>query len=129
MSFNRSYYDTCSHQIQQSNNVSILGHILNKDIHEHTKKCRHQLGWLGGNNVSHITGNLVDLESDLVGITRNISKCCNNAYVPSKDGKIYNDKTTPIDTTPRHQPHCQAIAYQKIPLPQALRPDQKRCWQ
>ena len=31
---------------------------------------RHELGLVGGNNVSQIAGNMIDLESDLRGITR-----------------------------------------------------------
>ena len=31
MSFNRNKYDTQDHRIEQSNNVTILNHILNTD--------------------------------------------------------------------------------------------------
>lgn len=74
------------------------------------------LGFVGGNNVSHITGNMVDLESDLRGQTRYISKCCNAIYTPSADGVIRNDNTQPIDTNMRHLPSCQTISYRSIPM-------------
>ena len=84
---------------------------------ENTNKCRHQLGFIGGTSVSHIKGNLVDLDSELRGQTRYISKCGNNLYVPTDDGIIKNDKTPPIDTTMLHLPACQAIMYRSVPLP------------
>jgi hypothetical protein len=62
--------------------------------YEHQNKCRHQLGWLGGTTVSHIKGNLVDLDSELRGQTRYVSKCGANMYVPTDDGIIKNDKTS-----------------------------------
>lgn len=117
MSFNRTIYDDCAYKGRLSRNVSILEHVLNTEPYQNEKGCRHQLGFVGGNNVSHIAGNMVDLESDLRGQTRYISKCCNSVYVPSNDGFIHNDNTKPIDTTLRALPSCQAITYRSIPLP------------
>ena len=98
MSFNRSKYDDCTYKNLLNRNVGVLGYILDINNHEHVKPCRHQLGWLSGNNVSHIKGNVIDLESDLRNQTRYISKSTNSAYIPSNDGFIYNDKTQPINT-------------------------------
>jgi hypothetical protein len=60
---------------------------------------------------------MVDLDSELRGQTRYISKCGNNQYVPTDDGIIKNDKTQPIDTTMLHLPACQSIMYRETPLP------------
>jgi hypothetical protein len=117
MSFNRSKYDTCSYKQNLQENVSTLSYILSPMFHEHKNKCRHQLGFIGGTSVSHIKGNLVDLDSELRGQTRYISKCGNNQYVPTGDGIIQNDKTPPINTTALHLPACQSIMYRSIPLP------------
>lgn len=117
MSFNRTIYDTCSYKQDLQNNVSTLSYILSPLKFENKNKCRHQLGLVAGTNVSHIEGNLVDLESELRGQTRYLSKCGNNMYVPTNDGLIKNDKTNPIDTTLKHLPKCQSIMYRSIPLP------------
>jgi hypothetical protein len=117
MSFNRTTYDTCSYKQDLQDNVSTLSYLLSPYRYEHINKCRHQLGFLNGTNVSHIQGNLVDLESDLRGQTRLLSKCQNNLYVPTNDNIIKNDKTEAIDTTMQHLPACQTIMYRSIPLP------------
>jgi hypothetical protein len=117
MSFNRTIYDTCSYKQDLQENVSTLSYILSHFRYEHKDKCRHQLGLLGGTSVSHVKGNLVDLDSELRGQTRIISKCGNNLYVPTEDGIIKNDKTPPIDTTMLHLPSCQSIMYRSVPMP------------
>ena len=45
--------------------------------------ARNALGLVGGNEVSIASGNLVDLESDLYGITRTASKAPAKQYQPS----------------------------------------------
>ena len=69
------------------------------------------------NELNTVYGNLVDLESELRGQTRIISKCGTNQYVPTNDGIIKNDKTQPIDTTMLHLPACQSIMYREVPMP------------
>ena len=81
----------------------------------------HQLGFVGGTAVSHIAGNLVDLESELRGQTRIISKCPSNLYMPSDSEVIRNDKTEPINKQMKHLPTCQAIMYREIPGPSPLK--------
>ena len=117
MSFNRTKYDNCSYKQNLQNNVSTLSYILSPMNFERKDKCRHQLGFMGGTAVSHIQGNLVDLDSELKGQTRYLSKCGGNLYVPTDDGIIQNDKTPPIDTSLLHLPSCQSIMYRSIPLP------------
>ncbi len=117
MSFNRSKYDTCSYKIDLQGNVSTLSYILSPYRYEHKDKARHELGFQAGTNVSHIKGNIVDLESELRGQTRILSKCQNNLYVPTEDNIIKNDKTEPINTELIHLPKCQSILYRGTPLP------------
>ena len=116
MSFNRTKYDTCSYKQNLEESVNTLGYILTPFIYEHKDKCRHQLGFVGGTSVSHIKGNMVDLESELRGQTRLISKCGTNYYIPTNDNMIKNDKTQPIDTSMKHLSPCQSIMYRSIPL-------------
>jgi|TARA_Y100000389_G_C17130101_1_gene349795 hypothetical protein len=117
MSFNRTKYDTCNYKQDLQENVSTLSYIMTPFRYENENKCRHQLGFIGGTNVSHIKGNIVDLESELRGQTRVISKCGTNYYIPTDDNIVKNDKTEPIDTTLKHLGSCQSIMYRSIPLP------------
>lgn len=121
MSFNRTTYDTCSYNQELQENVSTLSYILSPYRYEHKDKCRHQLGFIGGTAVSHVQGNMVDLDSELRGQTRYLSKCGANQYVPTDDGIIKNDKTAPIDTTMLHLPACQSIMYRETPLPPKIK--------
>ena len=102
--------------------MSILSYIMSPYRFEHTEKCRHELGLLGGTAVSHVQGNLVDLESDLRGQTRFLTKCADKQYKPVRDNDmILNDKTDPIDTAKLHLPACQMISYKGVPLPPPMR--------
>jgi hypothetical protein len=122
MSFNRTKYDTCSYTQDLKSNVNTLGHILAPYRYEHKDKCIHQLGFVGGTAVSHIQGNLVDLDSELRGQTRILSKCQTNLYKPvGEDKMIVNDKTQPIDTNMSHLPSCQSIMYRSIPMPPPIK--------
>jgi len=49
----------------------------------HPNASRHALGLVGGNEVSISTGNLVDVESDLRGTTRDLSNVPAKKYQPS----------------------------------------------
>lgn len=119
MSFNHLNTDGCTYKRHLRENVSILGYVMSPLRFEHQDKCRHELGLLGGSVVSHIAGNMVDLESDLRGQTRYLTKCVTHQYQPVQPGNpIINDKTEPIDTTMLHLPGCQMISYKKIPIPQ-----------
>ena len=118
MSFNRNKYDQCSYKNELNRNVGILGYVMDVKKYENQNQCRHQRGIVSGNDCSHLAnGSLIDLDSEMKNITRYVSKCCNNVYLPSSDGIIRNDKTPDIDTKLRHLKSCQMIAYQSVPLP------------
>lgn len=118
MSFNRTSYDSCTYRKDLKENVGILSYILSPFRYEHKDKCRHELGIVGGTAVSHIQGNLVDLESELRGQTRYLTWCTKTAATPLEQGQsIINDKTEPINTHMKHLPPCQMISYRSVPLP------------
>ena len=73
MSSNRLIYDTCAYKKTLDESVGPLSYLLNPIKYENCNKCRMELGIVGGSNVSHIRGNLVDLENDLRGQTRGAS--------------------------------------------------------
>lgn len=121
MSFNHLGVDagTYSRRLQES--VSTLDYIFNPVRYEHKNKCRHELGIVGGTATSHVEGNMVDLESDLRGQTRLLSKCPANQWQPiAPGGVIHNDKTPPIRTDMKHLPACQMIGYRSVPLPPSM---------
>ena len=71
MSLNRLIYDTCEYKHRVAESVGTLEYVLNPLQYENVNKCRIEFGVVGGNNVSQIKGNLVDLESDLKGVKEN----------------------------------------------------------
>ena len=75
MSSNRLPYDTCAYKTALKQSTDQLSHIIEPNRYYHCNQCRNELGLIGGNNVSQIRGNLVDLENDLRGTTRNASLC------------------------------------------------------
>jgi|SaaInlV_165m_DNA_3_1040750.scaffolds.fasta_scaffold72493_1 hypothetical protein len=85
MSYSRTIYDKCAYAKQLQESVSPLEYQLNPQKYEHCKKCRIELGVVGGTNVSHADGNLVDVESDLRNITRASSRCPGRKFNPSCD--------------------------------------------
>jgi hypothetical protein len=86
---------------------------------------RHELGLVGGNNVTLIAGNMVDLESDLRGITRPNTFAPWRKYQPPQpeETKIVRNTTkgeVVIDKTPVHLPTYQMWAYPAAYAPTKL---------
>lgn len=103
---------------------------------ENPNKCRNALGLVGGTEVSNISGNIVDLESDLLGLTRVQSKCIARQYQPAcaLGGKdcpdtppsfSFRDKATgavqTVNTTPRNLPTCQMTTLPGVGAPAVLK--------
>lgn len=107
MSSNRLKYDKCAYQKSLQQSTSPLDYMMYTGKYENSAKCRIEFGTVGGNGVSLYSGNLVDLESNLRGQTRQASLCPNNMYNPSQqmDGKLM------------HQASCQMQYYPKTPMP------------
>ena len=59
------------------------GYTLIPQKFYHPNASRNALGLVGGNEVSLVSGNIVDLESDLLGITRSASKAPQRQYQPA----------------------------------------------
>lgn len=77
---------------------------------------RHILGLVGGNEVSVIQGNQQDIESDLRGTTRPLTKCPDLEHAPIPENAtalpIHNRKTNmTIDIKKSHLPSYQMWAY------------------
>lgn len=122
MSYNHLNYDSCTYTRSLKENVGILSYVLSPYRFEHQQKCRHELGLVGGTAVSHIQGDLVDLDSELRGQTRYLTKCDKNKAQPLEyNSVIRNDKTDPLDINKKHLPACQMISYRSVPLPPPMK--------
>lgn len=116
----------------------------------HPNPTRNALGLFAGNDVSPIAGNLVDLESEFRGITRDLSRDPakkSGGWTPSTDKEVrgpkatimtrfpYQGATPPptiyfaerdtgklrgIVTTPLHLPTRQYVSYPGVPTPAPL---------
>jgi hypothetical protein len=87
---------------------------------------RHILGLVGGNEVSLIKGNMVDLESDLRGINIPNTFCPWKQYQPppKKQSEIVrnNVKTDlKIDVRPEHLPAYQMFGYPGVYAPEPMK--------
>jgi hypothetical protein len=123
---NRLTYDTCAYDKQLAQSTNPLNYILDPIKYENCQKCRMELGIVGGTNVTHISGSLVDLENDLRNQDRPNTHCPSYKFTPRADnfvqGKEYIKPVQHplIDTTPKHLKPCQMIDYPYVPLTPAL---------
>lgn len=121
MSANRLSYDECSYKQALYQSVAPVNYTLDPIMYEHANKCRMELGVVGGTNVSHIKGNLVDLENNLRGQTRPSTRCSQYKFQPPQDNILSSKEYIkpvehpPIDTTLHHLNSCQMINYAPIP--------------
>jgi hypothetical protein len=112
----------------------------------HPNASRHGLGLVSGNEVSLISGNMVDLESDLRNLTRDLSKAPSKQYQPScalgvssmessslaafsgsgcpawPRQLVFQERSTgkarTINMAPRHLPTVQMMSYPGVPRPE-----------
>jgi hypothetical protein len=107
MSSNRLIYDSCAYQKSLQQSTGPMDYAMYTGKYENSAKCRIEFGVSSGNGVSLYSGNLVDLESELRGQTRQASLCPSTMYSPNQkmNGKLIN------------QPSCQMQYYPKTPMP------------
>lgn len=121
---NRRSYDKCAYAEAVTQSVSPISFILDPIKYEHCTKCRPELGIVGGTAVSHVKGNLVDLENNLIGIDRPGTLCASLMFHPTQPGEAlqgigqYKSTCYPkIDTAMLHLPKCQFQTYPEVPNP------------
>lgn len=128
MASSRSKYDSCAYESTLHQSVAPLDYIMDPIKYHNCNKCRMELGIVGGTAVSHVAGNLIDLENDLRGQNRPLTKCQDYMYQPSNDfsvqGKeMHKPVTHPkVDTHMLHLPPCQMIGYGQVPAAAAPNP-------
>lgn len=118
MSFNRLKYDECSYNTNIKQSVNPLNYMLDPIRYEHCNKCRPEFGILGGTSVSHINGNLVDLENDLRNQNRPNTHCPLYKYLPNEhQGKEYIKPVEhpDLDFNMKHLKSCQHFDYKPLP--------------
>ena len=126
---NRLIYDQCAYSKELSESVAPLNYMLDPIKYKHCDECRIELGLVGGTAVSHISGNLVDLENSLLGIDRPGTKCPSYKWLPVAPGQPVQGKeyvkpvTHPkVDTTPKHLRPCQMQSFPGVPQPPPTKP-------
>lgn len=128
MSFNKLSYDDCAYKANLSKNVSVLSYNLDETKWFHCNKCRPEVGLVGGTAVSHVNGNLVDLESNLFGIDREASKCSGMKFLPRDDNTTLGAdfyrpvNTNKVDTSMKHLQACQMFGVKGVPHPPPMNP-------
>lgn len=117
MSWTRPSSDSCSYQKTLAQSTSSLDYLLDPNKFYNCNQCRVDLGLFGGNNVSMVTDNQVDVESDLFGVTRQYSKCPERKYLPSCEGCDKNEGlpcgslSCKQQEKKEHLPECHIIQY------------------
>jgi hypothetical protein len=96
-SFNRPGYDRCAYQKTLYESTAPLQHQLYEGKFEHCEKCTHE-------DKFYRPFDLVDVESELLGINRPVSRCPQFKYNPNcKASKMCTstfDNTIPIVPNP-----------------------------
>jgi len=112
-------YDTCAQKQQVSQSVSPLSYMLDPVKHQHSSKCRPQLGIVGGTAVSHVSSNLVDVENNLRGMQYPATKCPGFKFSPAN--RLRGQEYIKPVRHPRvagdgmqHLPPCQFQTYPEV---------------
>ena len=125
---NRLRYDSCAYTKALGQSVAPLDYVLDPVKYEHCNKCRIELGVVGGTAVSHVSGNLVDLENNLLGIDRPNTHCPSFKHLPRSDSRVQGKEYIkpvchpPVDTTPKHLRACQMHDFPGVPQPPVAKP-------
>ena len=116
-----AYENPSSHMFEKKENPQVYDRFI-QEYQSDTPK-RHQLGLVGGNDVYDIKGVRVDLESDLMGITRANTWATYRKHLPSETpDSIKRDtpkESISINATPVPREEFQMWSYSAVhaPLP------------
>lgn len=120
-SYFEAYEKPTSHMLEKSENPQ--KYIYNQYEYEHVKPKRHILGLVGGNEVYNISGNRVDLESDLLGITRPNTWSTERKHLPTENPDSINrnnpKNNMAVNAKPIPRKEYQLWSYPEVnaPLP------------
>lgn len=113
MSFNRSLYDTCEYRKRLQESTSVLNYVLDPNKHYNCSEAAIDFGLIGGNNVSRISGNIVDLENDLQGRTRPLTRCPDYMYMRGDSAK-YRFNSLPMTKMIQYAPRQKSVGYSLV---------------
>ena len=130
MAFTKQLYDTCAAKKRTDESTGIVSYIMDPNKWYNCNPCRIESGIVGGNQVSLYEGNLVDLESEFRGQTRQASECPSSKYLPGTviQGRDYYTcgPESGVDGLPCgnaktrqekliHLPGCELVQYKPKP--------------
>jgi hypothetical protein len=118
-SYFEAYEKPNSHTFEKSENPQKFTYLESQ--FQHVKPKRHILGLVGGNEVYNINGNRVDLESDLLGITRPFTWSTERKHLPSaKPDEINRNNpknTINVNAKPVPREEYQLWSYPEVNAP------------
>lgn len=141
MAFTKNSYDACSYKQQLAESVGELQYILDPVRYYHPKPARLAFGIVAGNDVSIVPTGMVDVESNLFGIDRKLSRCDALKYInpcptgemgtclprqivirgnPSNHGRVLN-------VLPVHLPEAQMFSYKPVQVDPYMGGRMPRC--
>ncbi len=82
MSAGRLIYDKCATREKTLQSVGPYNYMMYDGKFSSTNKCTMQLGQVAGNMYGTHSRDLIDLESDLLGVTRRATDCSDGKYQP-----------------------------------------------
>lgn len=118
---------------EKTSDIIMGGYTMIPQKFYHPNQGRNALGLVGGNEVTVVRGNLVDMESELRGITRDLSRFPAKKYLPTLPtgaswptaDLTFVDRGTEsarqISMAPRHLPTIQMNSYPGVPKPSPIR--------
>jgi hypothetical protein len=107
-------YQSSSKEPDVNRDINRQSYDMHPAYYVHVKPAQHELGLVGGNEVAGIVGNRVDLESDLLGITRPNSWGVAIHHLPPTENLISRNNrkgALQVDATPVPLKTYQQWAY------------------
>ena len=122
-SYFEAYEKPNSHTFEKNENPQNFTYLLSQ--FEHVKPKRHTLGLIGGNEVYNINGNRVDLESDLMGITRPFTWSTERKHLPTQNpdqiNRINPKNKLNVNANPIAREEYQLWSYPEVNAPQSFK--------
>lgn len=131
---NRLKYDCCATFESHRMSTSPFQHLMDLNRYQHTNECRNEFGLIGGHNPNVAAGgwaNIVDVESNLRGITYPATKCPTYDFHPSdtfQGVELHKQVTHPVidPRTFRELPACP-MPFARPVVPTGPTPDPYVC--
>ena len=124
-SYFEAYEIPSSHMFEKKENPQVFDRLVEE--YQNDKSKRHILGLVGGNDVYEIKGSRVDLESDLMGITRANTWGTARKHLPSETPDSINRDTPKekisINATPVKREEFQMWSYPAVYAPLSFKID------